>query len=67
MDESAGIARRIEASRRSGVLNLRGEGLETVPFAAYDKNAGKAFGNWWEVSQQTWRYKSTTSSKLPSK
>lgn len=49
MDPMANVNRRLDASRTSGVLNLRGEGLEEVPRGVYDKDARSGGGNWWEV------------------
>lgn len=50
MDPMANVNRKLDASGSSGVLNLRGEGLETVPKGVYNKDARSGGGNWWEVS-----------------
>ncbi|GMH38386.1 hypothetical protein BSKO_06270 [Bryopsis sp. KO-2023] len=50
MDVAATVARKIDASKSSGIINLRGEGLPDVPRAVYDQSGAKA-GNWWEASE----------------
>eukprot|EP00803_Ostreobium_quekettii_P002403 evm.model.scf_741.3 EVM.evm.TU.scf_741.3 scf_741:61361-66874(+) len=46
---SAAVEKAVEASRSSGVLNLRGYDIDHVPSAVYDPS--KIETNWWEVAE----------------